>query len=152
MSVRQIVDEFTGAGERLTEATFRKYVQLGFVPRSVRVGRKGKHQGSQGLYPVDAVRLVQRARTLMKQGFTMEEIQKGFLHVSNEIDALKRQLTATLDVVEKAVSEHTPSAAKDSLAQHGVVEARRHADELLRKLDSVEHFLSFQRRMSKAAV
>ena len=34
---------------KFSEATLRKYVQLGLLPRSVRVGRKGKHQGSQGI-------------------------------------------------------------------------------------------------------
>lgn len=33
MSVQQIVDAFTARGSRLTEATFRKYVQLGLLPR-----------------------------------------------------------------------------------------------------------------------
>ena len=45
-------------GVRLSEATFRKYVQAGLLPRSKRVGRKGKHRGSQGLYPVEAVRRI----------------------------------------------------------------------------------------------
>jgi hypothetical protein len=51
MSVQQIVATVTGKGDKLTEPTFRKYVQLGLLPRSVRVGRKGKHRGSQGPLP-----------------------------------------------------------------------------------------------------
>ena len=75
MSVQQIVDACAAQGERLTEATFRKYVQFGLLPRSVRVGKKGKHQGSQGLYPSVDRRQVQRIRQLMAQGFTIDEIQ-----------------------------------------------------------------------------
>ena len=67
MTVQQIVEAFTAQGERLTEATFRKYVQLGLLPRSVRVGRKGKHRGSQGLYPATAVRQIDHIRRLMAQ-------------------------------------------------------------------------------------
>jgi hypothetical protein len=62
MSVQQIVETFTARGSRLSEATFRKYVQLGLLPRSVRVGRKGKHRGSQGLYPATAVRQIDHIR------------------------------------------------------------------------------------------
>ena len=62
MSVQQIVDACAAQGERLTEATFRKYVQLGLLPRSVRVGKKGKHRGSQGLYPASVVGQLQRIR------------------------------------------------------------------------------------------
>ena len=45
----EILDVFASHDIPLSEATLRKYVQLGLLPRSVRVGRKGKHQGSQGL-------------------------------------------------------------------------------------------------------
>ena len=37
MSVQQIVDVFTARGSRLTEATFRKYVQLGLDRKSTRL-------------------------------------------------------------------------------------------------------------------
>ena len=52
----EILDVFATHGVTLSEATLRKYVQLGLLPRSVRVGTKGKHQGSKGLYPVRVVR------------------------------------------------------------------------------------------------
>ncbi|MBS1152350.1 MAG: hypothetical protein H6Q89_4048, partial [Myxococcaceae bacterium] len=55
---RVILEIFRPRGVRLSEATFRKYVQAGLLPRSRRVGRKGKHRGSQGLYPVEAVRRI----------------------------------------------------------------------------------------------
>ncbi|MGQ0504333.1 MAG: MerR family transcriptional regulator, partial [Myxococcaceae bacterium] len=50
-----ILEIFRPKGVRLSEATFRKYVQAGLLPRSRRVGQKGKHRGSQGLYPVESV-------------------------------------------------------------------------------------------------
>src|SRR4051812_28046770 len=58
MTSRQIVDVFETRGIRFSEATLRKYVQLGLLPRSVRVGRKGKHRGSCGLYPSHVIRRV----------------------------------------------------------------------------------------------
>jgi hypothetical protein len=58
MSSAQVVEVFRARGLKLSEATFRKYVQLGLLPRSRRVGRKGKHQGSMGLYPSVVVRRV----------------------------------------------------------------------------------------------
>ena len=64
-STQQVVDLFAARGARISEATFRKYVQLGLLPRSVRVGRKGKHQGSQGLYPTSVVRQLDLIRRLM---------------------------------------------------------------------------------------
>ena len=49
----EVVRLFEARGAKLSASTFRKYVQLGLLPRSRRVGRKGKHTGSTGLYPVD---------------------------------------------------------------------------------------------------
>src|SRR5207244_8115785 len=56
ISAAQIVDFFVPRGVKLAQATFRKYVQLGLLPRSRRVGEKGKHRGSRGLYPASADR------------------------------------------------------------------------------------------------
>src|SRR6202171_1585648 len=61
ISAGQIVEFFIPRGVKLAQATFRKYVQLGLLPRSRRVGEKGKHRGSHGLYPASAGRQIGRA-------------------------------------------------------------------------------------------
>ena len=75
MTSRQIVDVFETRGIRFSEATLRKYVQLGLLPRSVRVGRKGKHRGSCGLYPAHVIRRVNVVKGMMAQDRTIEESQ-----------------------------------------------------------------------------
>src|SRR5215510_3666546 len=75
LTSKQIVDLFESRGARLSEATFRKYVQLGMLPRSVRVGRKGKHQGSCGIYPVSVVRQILRIKQIMAESYTIEQIK-----------------------------------------------------------------------------
>src|SRR5690349_13075110 len=74
-SSAQVVEWFHARGVKLSEATFRKYVQLGLVARSRRVGRKGKHQGSMGLYPVTTIRRVHAIKRMMAESYTIEEIQ-----------------------------------------------------------------------------
>jgi DNA-binding transcriptional MerR regulator len=132
MSVQQIVQAMESMGEKLTEATFRKYVQLGLLPRSVRVGRKGKHQGSQGLYPASSVRQVQMIRGLMTQGFTIEEIQSRFLFVGGEIDALSKEIHRLMEQLERA------QGSADSLLRREIEDARRLAGSLVEKLRDVE--------------
>jgi len=78
MTSRQIVDVFETRGIRFSEATLRKYVQLGLLPRSVRVGRKGKHRGSCGLYPSHVIRRVNVVKGMMADDRTIEEIQRSF--------------------------------------------------------------------------
>lgn len=152
MSVQQIVEAFTTRGTRLTEATFRKYVQLGLLPRSVRVGRKGKHRGSQGLYPATAVRQIDHIRRLMHQGFTMEEIQKEFLFVRGDIDALRRQLKRVYQAIEDAVEEQVRQGAVEVGANEALREVRELGKELVRKLEDIERRLTMRARMARAAV
>lgn len=146
MSVQQIVAAVEGLGEKLTEATFRKYVQLGLLPRSVRVGRKGKHQGSQGLYPAGTVRQVQQIRRLMTQGFTIEEIQSRSLFVGGDIDALSKELDRLMVQLDRA------QGSADSLLRREIDDARRLAGSLIEKLRDVERRLTVQARMERAAV
>jgi len=146
MSVQQIVEACASLGERLTEATFRKYVQLGLLPRSVRVGKKGKHQGSQGLYPASTVRQVQLIRRLMAQGFTIEEIQSRFLFVGGDIEALSKEIDRLMAQLERA------QGTADSLVRREVEDARRLAATLVDKLRDVERRLTMQARMERAAV
>ncbi|MDH3625279.1 MAG: MerR family transcriptional regulator [Myxococcales bacterium] len=152
MSVQQIVDAFTARGSRLTEATFRKYVQLGLLPRSVRVGRKGKHRGSQGLYPATAVRQIDHIRRLMHQGFTMEEIQKEFLFVRGDIDALSRQLDRVYQAIENAIDDQQRAATEDPGVHDALHEVRELGKELVEKLEVIERRLTMRARMARAAV
>jgi hypothetical protein len=67
----EILDVFARHDVQLSEATLRKYVQLGLLPRSVRIGKKGKHQGSQGVYPVSVVRQILRIKQMMAESYTI---------------------------------------------------------------------------------
>ena len=96
LPARVIVEMFQGLGEKLSEATFRKYVQLGLLPRSRRVGRKGKHRGSQGLYPPGVVRRINVIKKMMAEGLTLEEIRRSFVCFRNDIEELESVLDATI--------------------------------------------------------
>src|SRR4051794_8815466 len=76
VSSKKILELFENHGERLTEATLRKYVQLGLLPRSKRVGEKGKHRGSRGIYPVEVIRRIDEIRRAMSDGETLESLAR----------------------------------------------------------------------------
>src|SRR4249920_3958994 len=88
----EILDVFARHDVPLSEATLRKYVQLGLLPRSVRVGRKGKHQGSQGVYPVAVVRQILRIKEMMADNYTIEQIKRDVLFMRSDIQALEATL------------------------------------------------------------
>ena len=94
---------FAARGARLSAATFRKYVQAGLLPRSRRVGRKGKHTGSTGLYPVCVLRRVDLIKRMMAEGLTLEDIQDSFVALRHRLEDVEggwAALVATL--VERA--------------------------------------------------
>lgn len=84
-------------GEPLSEATLRKYVQLGLLPRSRRVGQKGKHRGSRGIYPVEVIRRVDEIRRAMENGETLEELAQA-------AQAVRARLAQARVIMEEAVA------------------------------------------------
>jgi hypothetical protein len=93
----QLVDAFTSRGIKFSEASFRKYVQQGLLPRSRRVGRKGKHKGSLGVYPAKTVRRINDVKRLMLDGYTIEEIQGQFLLYTDLVEGVGENLNELCD-------------------------------------------------------
>lgn len=153
LTTQDVVELFAARGERLSEATFRKYVQLGLLPRSVRVGRKGKHRGSQGRYPASVIRQIDAVRLLMAQGFTIQDIQRELLSLRTDIDAVNQKLAQVLSTMEQAVRDgaNAPHVG-DDIAARAIADARQSADALIEKLRAIEQRLAMRARMARAAV
>ena len=75
LGLAQVLELFRQRGVTIAEATFRKYVQLGLLPRSRRVGRKGKHRGSHGLYPATVVERITRVREALGAGVRIDALR-----------------------------------------------------------------------------
>ncbi|MBM4357135.1 MAG: MerR family transcriptional regulator [Deltaproteobacteria bacterium] len=137
---------FEAQDVRFGEATLRKWVQLGLLPRSVRVGRKGKHQGSQGKYPVRVVRQILRIKELMERDLTIEDIQKQVLFVRGDIEDLETTLGKVFRALDRNVDRRTASDAKVALpglraVKADIGRARALADDLLARLEKIEERL-----------
>jgi len=143
LTSRQIVDVFETRGIRFSEATLRKYVQLGLLPRSVRIGRKGKHRGSCGVYPAHVIRRVNAVKGMMADNLTIEEIQRSFARFKDDIDGLEKDLRDLLLSFEreaKGPDAHSPERRRD--IEREIVEAKRAASELVRRMANLERRLS----------
>jgi DNA-binding transcriptional MerR regulator len=105
ISAAQIVEFFAPRGVKLAQATFRKYVQLGLLPRSRRVGEKGKHRGSRGLYPAAAVRRIHLIKSLMDEGMTLEDIRRSFIFFRGQLDGVERALDELFAALDKSLAE-----------------------------------------------
>jgi hypothetical protein len=139
LTAAQIVDLFAGRGLRFSEATFRKYVQLGLVPRSRRIGRKGKHRGSLGVYPAKAVRRINAVRRMMDDGRTIEEIQAELLRFGDILENVEEGLADLFGRFETEIEAPRFDSKFKKSFKRDLSEARRSADELIKRLDDLSN-------------
>jgi hypothetical protein len=142
LTSRQIVDVFETRGIRFSEATLRKYVQLGLLPRSVRVGRKGKHRGSCGLYPSHVVRRVNAVKGMMAEDRTIEEIQRSFARFKDDIESVSKDLRELITSFEREAKAPTVDVDGRRELEREITEAKRAAGELVRRISSLERLIS----------
>ena len=143
----EILDLFARHDIPLSEATLRKYVQLGLLPRSVRVGRKGKHQGSQGIYPVNVVRQIITIKRMMAEDMTIERIAREFLFIRNDMAELERTLNEIFEKLDGVLRERRLD--KGAAVQRDVVGARALSRDLVARLEAIEEKLGKGTRMEK---
>ncbi len=118
----------------------RKYVQLGLLPRSVRVGQKGKHKGSRGLYPARTIRQLVRIKAMMSESRTIEEIRRDFLFARPELEHLEDTLTSIFRLLSQ-VAKQRKGTVNASLALRELQAARKAGRGLVERLTSVEERL-----------
>jgi DNA-binding transcriptional MerR regulator len=137
----QVVDEFTRRGIRFSEATFRKYVQQGLVPRSRRVGRKGKHQGSMGLYPPTTVRRIHLVKQLMAENHTIEDIQRRVLRFRDDVENVARSCQVLFDGFESELEREGLDAGERRALEKELAEARKTGEQLVNRIENIERRL-----------
>lgn len=150
LTSRQIVDLFETRGIRFSEATLRKYVQLGLLPRSVRVGRKGKHRGSCGLYPANVIRRVNLVKGMMAEDLTIEEIQRSFVRFKDEIDTVEKGLRDLIAGFERQAKGPALEAERRRELEREINEARKAAGDLIRRISGLEVQLSARSGLTAA--
>lgn len=128
----QIVDAFTSRRIKFSEASFRKYVQQGLLPRSKRVGRKGKHKGSLGVYPAKTIRRINTVKQWMADGYTIEEIQGQFLLYTDLVEGISEHLTALYTRLDGDSQRLDPSTRSQLHKELEV--ARKDGDKLVDRL------------------
>lgn len=135
LSSRQILDVFERHGERLSEATLRKYVQLGLLPRSRRVGQKGKHRGSRGIYPVEVVRRVDEIRRAMDEGHTLESLSRAAHAVRAKLSLVRVAVEESLEAAETDLKSRELDRSRRAELRQEITGLRREAKAWIRGLE-----------------
>ena len=147
----EIVSFFTRRGVKFTEASLRKYIQLGLLPRSRRVGMKGKNRGSQGMYPAAVIRRIQRLKSMM-ESYTIEQIQRQFLFVRGDVEELERTLEKIFSALSGAAKATRDGEGVARVVLKELSDARALAADLVAKVTSVESRLTMQARLQREAI
>jgi BMFP domain-containing protein YqiC len=144
----EILDVFASYGLRLSEATLRKYVQLGLLPRSVRVGKKGKHQGSKGVYPVSVIRQILQIKRMMADSYTIEQIQKEFLFMRSDLEQLERTLGSIFKKLDTVLKTQKKDVTTQVMTRE-VGDARSLSKELLQRLHAIENRITSKAQVER---
>lgn len=138
---QQVLTWLEERGVKFSEATLRKYVQLGLLPHSTRVGRKGSQKGSQGVYPASIIRQIVEIKRLLELDFSIEQIKQEFLVVRGQIDVIEQKLSQVFEALEQRVGSESDNLPTEQLRRQ-VRSLRREASNLVEQLREFETRLS----------
>lgn len=138
ISSASILDVLASLGVKFSEATLRKWVQLGLLPRSVRVGTKGKHTGSHGRYPATIVRQIIEIKDLLADGMTIEQVQSEVLFMRGEMQELQRALSNVFVALESVINKVDSQPLREDVADD-LNRARQLAKQMLMELQQAEY-------------
>ncbi len=137
LAAAEIISLLDGMGVRFSEASLRKYVQLELLPRSVRVGHRGRQGGSQGQYPVEILRQILEIKKLLSEGKGIEEIRSKALLIQHEIDNLEANIRRVFEGIERALESGSDEVTREQCRRE-MREAKAAAADLVRRLRAVE--------------
>lgn len=137
----QLVAAFLDRGVHFTEANLRRYVQLGLVPRSKRVKTAGRAQGSRGVYPIRALRRINRIKSLLgEHRYTLEEIQARYLTFQDGIETVDESLTELIGRFSDKISD-MPDKPQTLRLRAELDTVRKLATEMVKAVTDLEQML-----------
>jgi hypothetical protein len=95
------------------------------------------------MYPAHVIRRVNAVKGMMAENLTIEEIQRSFARFKDDIDGVEkglRDLLAGFEREAKGPGTQSPERRRDF--EREIVEAKRTAGELVRRIASLERRLS----------
>ena len=138
ISSNEIVQLFQSRGFKFSEATFRKYVQMGLVERCRRVGRKGKHRGSRGLYPISTLDRINSIKMMISGEMTLEQLRGSYFQIRRRAEEVDRILLEMLQEMTKQEESKDRKDKHDSTLRREVEAIGKLVRRLIGKLEGFE--------------
>lgn len=146
LSLQEIIDILQEKHEiQLTESSFRKYVQLELLPRSKRIGKKGKHKGSSGIYPASIIERFLLIRKLMAEDLTLEEIRENTVFYLNKSEAIADNVAELISHIVAEMEKLDLSPNETAQLNKALIGLNKDADKLLANLKGLLKILEAAR-------
>ncbi|MBM4364210.1 MAG: hypothetical protein FJ104_16140, partial [Deltaproteobacteria bacterium] len=111
----------------------------------------GKHQGSQGVYPVSVVRQILRIKEMMAANYTIEQIRRDVLFMRSDIQALESTLESIFATLGRVLRERRGEPMARTVARD-VEGARSLSRDLLVRLGAIESRLTDRTELRRVSV
>lgn len=135
VSVAEVLELFRSRGMPISEGTFRKYVQVGLLPRSRRVGRKGRNRGSRGVYPASVIRRLHAVKAMMAEGMTLEEIRGSYLHLRGDLDVVEQAIAEIAGRIGRAIEEVPMADRQQEAMSRELARVQEQAARLIERIE-----------------
>ena len=143
LSLQEIIDILQKKhGVKLTESSFRKYVQLELLPRSKRIGKKGKHKGSSGIYPASVIERFLLIRKLMNEDLTLEEIKNNTVFYLNKSETIAGEVAGLASHITAEMEKLGLSPNESFRLNKALIGLNKDADKLLANLQGLLKILA----------
>ncbi len=139
ISSQEIVQLFRERGFKFSEATFRKYVQMGLVERCRRVGRKGKHRGSRGLYPISTIERINTIKRMISGDMTLEQLRGSYFQLRQRVEEVDRILMEVQHEITRQEEQKERKDRQDAAIRRDVEQISKTVRRLIRKLETLEN-------------
>ncbi|RJO73965.1 MAG: MerR family transcriptional regulator [Myxococcales bacterium] len=139
LSSQEIVKIFQGRGVKFSEATFRKYVQMGLVERCRRVGQKGKHRGSRGLYPVSTLERINQIKKLISGDLTLEQLKGSYFAMRQKVEEADRILIQVIDDINEYEKIKERKDRHDVQLRRDLETVVRNIRRIAKSMEDLEH-------------
>ena len=138
ISSDEIVRIFKERGFRFSEATFRKYVQMGLVERCRRVGRKGKHRGSRGLYPVATLERINSIKSMISGEMTLDQLKSSYFQIRRRAEEADRILLEMLQELTRKEEGREHPEKQDALLRKELETIGKQMRRMIARLEGLE--------------
>lgn len=133
----QVVKIFHNKGNKFSEATLRKYVQLGLLPTSRRVGIRGRHRGSSGMYPTGVIRLINEIKDVLGQGLSLSEVCRGKWGLLSETLQLQTQMSHLFERVQTSIQIEQKTSSQRAALRRLVLQQQKKLSREVKQLEQL---------------